>query len=97
MRQGAAAVFKCVPSALPPPAAAAAADNCRRLGKIIQDFSEHFTTEHAAAAVSQLAGMVTGKGLSPEQMSSVYKGPAAKVARVFEAKVQEATLKDCAK
>jgi hypothetical protein len=69
----------------------------RRLSKIIQDWSDHFTPGHAAAAVSLLAGMVTGKALPPDVAASVYKGPAAKAARVFEAKVQQATLTDCAR
>jgi hypothetical protein len=68
----------------------------RRLCRIIQDYVDHFSPSHAAAAVSVLAGQVTGRALSHQELAGTFQGPAAQAAAAFQDQLDQAAVKDCA-
>eukprot|EP00879_Flechtneria_rotunda_P010120 GHRR01010578.1.p1 GENE.GHRR01010578.1~~GHRR01010578.1.p1 ORF type:complete len:295 (+),score=63.72 GHRR01010578.1:313-1197(+) len=69
----------------------------RQLTKIVETYGPHLTAIHCSSAVSLFAGMVTGKQLSQDELQNTYQAPAAKAADFLMAKMQHATLLDCAR
>ena len=76
----------------------AAAVLCHRsLAKVVSDYAPHLSASHLAAAIGVLAGLATGKQLQQQVLQEDYQAPAAHWARLFQQKLQEATLLDCAR
>eukprot|EP00878_Enallax_costatus_P024147 GHUV01025743.1.p1 GENE.GHUV01025743.1~~GHUV01025743.1.p1 ORF type:complete len:586 (+),score=99.92 GHUV01025743.1:433-2190(+) len=69
----------------------------RQLSKIIKDFGPNLTADHCAAAIALLAGLVTSKQPTIEDIEAVYQPPAARVADIFTAKISQASMMDCAR
>eukprot|EP00775_Hariotina_reticulata_P005237 gene5237-5472_t len=72
-------------------------DGPRQLTAIITKYGPYLSAAHCALAISLLAGLVTGKQLSQQQLSTIYQAPATTVAEVLTGKIRQASLLDCAR
>ncbi|KAF8062903.1 Scube1 [Scenedesmus sp. PABB004] len=69
----------------------------RQLAHLLRQFAPHLTAAHAAAALSLLAGMATGRELARRELEQTYHAPAALAAERLLARISQAGPLDCAR